>query len=180
MPCISQASAPSLCFQKASVLVLGATNLPWELDPAFRRRFEQRIFIGLPDAAARRQLLHAFTASVDPPFSGADMQTLAELTQRFSASDIKGLVRVAMMGPMRELSASTHFCRGPQHAGMQVGPWQLKSRTATVLGWGTTSLQAISVLPHALCGLNLFVQTSCKAAKKPQKIMFAIVFFWQM
>jgi vacuolar protein-sorting-associated protein 4 len=43
---------------ETGLLVLGATNIPWGLDSAIRRRFEKRIYIPLPDMDGRLALLN--------------------------------------------------------------------------------------------------------------------------
>ena len=42
---------------QSEVLLLGATNFPWGLDQAIRRRFEKRVYIPLPDVEARKAML---------------------------------------------------------------------------------------------------------------------------
>lgn len=41
----------------SDILVLGATNLPWSIDSAVRRRFEKRVYIPLPDIKGRLAMI---------------------------------------------------------------------------------------------------------------------------
>ncbi|KAI8381327.1 skd1 protein [Radiomyces spectabilis] len=91
------------------VLVLGATNIPWQLDAAIRRRFEKRIYIPLPDAAARATMFALNVGSTPCHLTAADYKRLADMTDGYSGSDIAILVRDALMQPIRKVQMATHF-----------------------------------------------------------------------
>lgn len=93
----------------SQVLVLGATNIPWSLDPAVRRRFEKRIYIALPDAAARCKMFQIHLGDTPHTLQPNDFQELAQLTDGYSGSDISVVVRDAIMMPVRKIQSATHF-----------------------------------------------------------------------
>ncbi|KAI9485286.1 MAG: skd1 protein [Benjaminiella poitrasii] len=91
------------------VLVLGATNIPWQLDSAIRRRFERRIYIPLPDANARANLFSLNVGNTPCTLTQQDHKQLADMTDGYSGSDIAVLVRDALMQPIRRVQNATHF-----------------------------------------------------------------------
>ncbi len=62
------------------VLVLGATNLPWALDPAIRRRFERRIYISLPEYEARLGMLKKNLVGNNNNITDQDLEVIAKKT----------------------------------------------------------------------------------------------------
>ncbi|CDJ29675.1 vacuolar sorting ATPase Vps4, putative [Eimeria mitis] len=96
-------------FDLSEVLVLGATNTPWALDAAIRRRFERRIFIPLPKVQAREQLLRAGLGGTPHHLKDADFRHLARELEGFSGSDISVLVRDALFEPIRRCRTATAF-----------------------------------------------------------------------
>jgi SpoVK/Ycf46/Vps4 family AAA+-type ATPase len=78
------------------VLVIGATNTPWDLDPAFRRpgRFDQVLFVPPPDTSARASIL-ALKLRGKPLADGLDLERLAGLTPNWSGADLEHLIEYA-------------------------------------------------------------------------------------
>lgn len=76
--------------EKIHLYVIGATNKPWNLDEAFIRRFQKRIYIPPPDFKARVQLFKMYTRGLklEP---NIDFRRLAALTEGYTASDIKDI-----------------------------------------------------------------------------------------
>jgi vacuolar protein-sorting-associated protein 4 len=95
------------------VLVLGATNVPWALDAAIRRRFEKRIYIPLPEQGARANVFKIHLGQTPHQLTGSDFAELGAKTEGYSGADIAIVTREALMSPVRKVQGATHFKKIP-------------------------------------------------------------------
>ncbi|CAF3630455.1 unnamed protein product [Fusarium graminearum] len=91
------------------ILVLGATNIPWQLDAAIRRRFQRRVHIGLPDQNGRARMFKLAIGDTDTALVASDYNVLASKSEGMSGSDIANVVQSALMRPVRKILQATHF-----------------------------------------------------------------------
>lgn len=89
---------------EAMVLVIGATNRPQELDEAARRRFVKRLYIPLPDANARQELVSNLLKDNKNDLSKEEIQKIVEQTKGYSGSDLRALSTEAAMEPIRDIA----------------------------------------------------------------------------
>ena len=91
---------------KTLVMVMGATNRPWDLDEALLRRFEKRIYIPLPNEVGRKQMFYLNTKKIEID-KNIDSKELVNLTKGYSGADISNVCRDAALMPLRrELKAN--------------------------------------------------------------------------
>ncbi|MFC3579038.1 CDC48 family AAA ATPase [Sphingomonas hylomeconis] len=86
-----------------SVVVIGATNRPNLIDPALLRpgRFDELIYVGLPDVAGRARILKIQTAKM-PLADDVDLTVLTQRAERFTGADLEDLVRRAGLIALRQ------------------------------------------------------------------------------
>jgi transitional endoplasmic reticulum ATPase len=79
-----------------NILVLAATNAPWDVDEAMKRpgRFDRIVFVPPPDPPARERILSLHLA--DRPSDGVDVARIAKKTPLFSGADLRALVERAV------------------------------------------------------------------------------------
>ena len=82
------------------VTVMAATNRPWDLDDALRRRFEKRVYIPLPNDKGRLQLFNLNLKKIEVD-KNINYDKLVKLTDGYSGADISNVCREASFMPMR-------------------------------------------------------------------------------
>ncbi|KAL7146232.1 hypothetical protein ABFS83_06G026400 [Erythranthe nasuta] len=83
------------------ILVLAATNRPFDLDEAIIRRFERRIMVDLPSVENREMILRTLMSK--EKVEDLDFKEIAVMTEGYSGSDLKNLCITAAYRPVREL-----------------------------------------------------------------------------
>lgn len=138
------------------VLVLGATNIPWGLDSAIRRRFEKRIYIALPDATARAKMFALNIGNMPNSLTSHDFKYLGEITERYSGADISTVVRDALMQPVRKVQTATHFKKvsapsrnDPTRIHTYLTPCSPGDSSATEMNW--TEIEGDDLMEPMLC-----------------------------
>jgi len=89
------------------VYVIGATNKPWDLDQPFIRRFQKRIYVPLPNAEARREMLNIYTKDIRLA-SDVDLAILVDKTEGHSGSDFHDIFQAAQTRVAREVIEGNH------------------------------------------------------------------------
>lgn len=99
--------------ERATVIVVGATNRPNALDPALRRygRFDREINIGVPDLKGRMEILkiHTSNLKIDP---AVNLTKIAERTHGYVGADIANVCSEAAMQCIREHGRGIDFDKG--------------------------------------------------------------------
>ncbi|KAL0390639.1 UNVERIFIED_CONTAM: protein SUPPRESSOR OF K(+) TRANSPORT GROWTH DEFECT 1 [Sesamum calycinum] len=106
------------------VLVLAATNTPYSLDQAIRRRFDKRIYIPLPDLKARQHMFKVHLGDTPHNLTESDFEVLARRTEGFSGSDISVCVKDVLFEPVRKTQDAMFFVKTSNGMWMPCGPKQ--------------------------------------------------------
>ena len=117
------------------VLIIGATNTPWNLDPAFRRpgRFDRIVFVPPPDTITRESILRLKLNN--KPTVTIDLNTIAKKSENYSGADIDAVIDIAI-----EYKLESSFSDGiPKPLETNDLLYALKKHKPSTLEWFSTA-----------------------------------------
>lgn len=115
------------------VFFLAATNLPWLLDAALHRRFNNSIYVRLPDVSARRALFEMNLRNTAHTLTSDDLDEFANDTEGLSGSDIRNIVTAAARHPLSMLENARFFRKSED--GRYMEPCAADEQGAVPMTW---------------------------------------------
>jgi len=82
------------------MIIIAATNKPWDLDDAMVSRFQRKLYVPLPDIEARKSILKSNLRGAE--LSGVTLDDVAQKTECYSGRDLANLCEEAIIGMVRE------------------------------------------------------------------------------
>ncbi|KAF1984042.1 AAA-domain-containing protein [Aulographum hederae CBS 113979] len=142
------------------VLILGATNIPWQLDAAIRRRFQRRIHISLPDTPARMKMFELAVGNTPCELKQPDFKTLAQASQGYSGSDISIAVQDALMQPVRKIQTATHYKKVTVDGKEKLTPCSPGDKGAMEMTWNQVDSEQLLEPPLLLKDFQKAIKSS--------------------
>ncbi len=136
------AEMDSLSGDNDGVFVLGATNHPWDMDPALRRpgRFDRMLLVLPPDPPARAAILRHHLR--DRPADGLDLDRVVRATEHWSGADLahvcdtateRALADSMRSGTVRNLTTKD-LLAAAREVQPSTGPWFTTARNVALFG----------------------------------------------
>jgi SpoVK/Ycf46/Vps4 family AAA+-type ATPase len=99
--------------RKCNIVIMAATNLPWELDTTILRRFNNPFYLPLPDHTTRIAPIRNLTrkTGMAMALTKKDLDHYSSIMDGFSPSDIENVVEKAQIRGLLQLDEATHFMK---------------------------------------------------------------------
>lgn len=151
-----------------NILIIGATNAPWDVDSAFRRtgRFDRVFFVPPPDEKAREAIFKLYLHEL--PIETLDYVTFAKMSVDFSGADIKGVVDRVSEAVIEEILERGDEVKIEQEALVE----EIKRTKATTLEWFSTAKNVVEYANENGIYDELALYMSETLGKKPKKMGF--------
>jgi len=162
--------------EESGVVVIAATNIPWAIDDAMKRRLEKRVYIPLPDSNARVEMFKLNMGDEDNNLTEGDFRHLALVCEGYSGSDIKTMTKDALGQPVNKMTKSTHFKKvimsyedGERHEKwMPCSPGDAGAKYFTKSEW--LALGEKIVLPPVNLGDYYLAKSKCASTVKDEDL----------
>ena len=95
--------------QYDNVCVLATTSLPWQLDPAFAGRFQEKIHVALPSMSVRLDIVRQRLQPFHHVLNDEDIASFVESCEGFTGDSIVVTIKRAVRDLVMEMKSATHF-----------------------------------------------------------------------